>query len=148
MALCMVLNDFKSRLANRKTLTWKSQVFEYKLQPSPLTFGKGATCWWHHILSSVKTTWGAMLSLVRTHQHSCPTIFSYSNDIMLLVTTWYWILCNIKWMYDSLQPKLCTYLANIQIVAMFVATVQPRKCFGYYGILSSEETITHLKIPM
>ena len=36
MALCMVLNDFNSRLANRKT--GDPVVFEHQLQPSLLTF--------------------------------------------------------------------------------------------------------------
>jgi len=36
MALCMVLNNFNSRLANRKT--GDPVAFEYQLQPSLLTF--------------------------------------------------------------------------------------------------------------
>lgn len=62
---------------------------------------------------------------------------------MLLLTTQYWILHNIKWKYDSLQPKFCT-----NIVAIFVATVQPRKSTteSYYQ-RKPHKLATHLKMP-
>ena len=114
--------------AIRKLSHGNPKAFEYQLQPSPLTFVAKepqliakqikrfqlvSLCW--NFLSLVKRHYsccfhwakyglcGAMVALVCTDQHSCPTICSHSNDIMLLVTsyTMYWLLCTIKWKCDS-----------------------------------------------